>query len=101
VEQVKHTKGPWGVNPVNAQVDAFATGEPLPICQLLWPTDERSEAETFANARLIAAAPDLLAELEWVRKGLEQLRHMKGLRSSSEALIARIDAVIARATGGR
>jgi hypothetical protein len=30
---------------------------------MLWPTDERSEAETAANARLIAAAPELLDAL--------------------------------------
>lgn len=58
-----HTPGPWAVNPFNAQVDAFVGGEPLPVCQLLWPTDERTEEETFANARLIAAAPDLLEAL--------------------------------------
>lgn len=61
---VKHSAGPWAVNPFNAQVDAFKDGRPLPVCQLLWPTDERSEAETQANARLIAEAPDMLAMLK-------------------------------------
>ena len=57
------TKGSWAVNPVNAQVDAFDGASPLPVCQLLWPTDIRSEEETFANAILIAAAPDLYEAL--------------------------------------
>lgn len=55
------TAGPWAVNPTNAQVDAFDTGVPVPVCQLLWPTELRSEAETEANGHLIAAAPELLA----------------------------------------
>ena len=63
---MRHTAGPWSVHPVNAQVDAFVGGEPLPVCQLLWPTTERTEAETEANASLIAAAPDLLAALKAV-----------------------------------
>ena len=52
------------VNPISAQVDcqiASRKGGLLPVAQMLWPTDERSEAETEANARLIASAPDLLA----------------------------------------
>jgi hypothetical protein len=55
-----HTPGPWAVNPVAAHVDAFAGGEPLAVCAMLWPTELRSEAETEANARLIASSPDLL-----------------------------------------
>lgn len=55
------TPGPWAVHPLTAQVDGFATGEPVPVCKLLWPTAVRSEDETEANGHLIAAAPDLLA----------------------------------------
>ena len=62
------TPGPWEVNPFNAQVDAMPV-EPkhsiAPVCQLLWPTQERSEAETEANAHLIAAAPDMYEALEY------------------------------------
>ena len=60
----KHTPGPWAVHPASAQVDAFATGEPVPVCQLLWPTDQRTETETEANAHLIAAAPEMLEALK-------------------------------------
>jgi hypothetical protein len=60
---MKHTPGPWVVHFSRAQVDAFdgEDGQPLPVCKLLWPIKKRSEAETRANANLIAAAPDLLA----------------------------------------
>jgi hypothetical protein len=64
----KYTKGPWQVHQIKAQV-CEASGSP--ICGLLWPTDERSEDETRANALLIAAAPDqneaLLAFDKWWR----------------------------------
>lgn len=60
----KFTKGPWAVNPVSAHVDVMVEQPdgsvvPVPICALLWPTDERSEDETEANAWLIAKAPEL------------------------------------------
>jgi hypothetical protein len=65
------------VNPFVAQVDCqqiSVKGGLLPVCQMLWPTDERTEDETEANARLIAAAPELYEALEAVltnnRKGV-------------------------------
>lgn len=56
-----HTPGPWLVNPFVARVD---NGLDSPICELLWPTSLRSEDETEANGRLIAAAPELLEALK-------------------------------------
>lgn len=57
----KFTAAPWAVHPINAQVDALPSC--TPVCQLLWPTDLRSEDETEANAHLIAAAPALYEAL--------------------------------------
>lgn len=62
-----HTPGPWAVNPFCAQVDCQKfcdDGTLVPVCRLLWPTKYCSEDETEANARLIAAAPELLEALE-------------------------------------
>lgn len=64
MSEVRHTPGPWAVNPVVAQVDAFDSEGIGPVCQMLWPTTLRDEAETEANARLIAAAPELLTALK-------------------------------------
>jgi hypothetical protein len=62
-ERAAHTPGPWVVSPFRAQVvcDKFGRdGDFLPVAQMLWPTTERTEAETYANGHLIAAAPELL-----------------------------------------
>jgi hypothetical protein len=57
------TQGEWAVNPTLAQIDAFESS-PAPVCQMLWPTELRSEAQTFANAAYIAAAqPSVVLEL--------------------------------------
>lgn len=60
----KHTPGPWAVNPINAQVDELRDGKAIPVCRMLWPTELRGEDETLKNARLIAAAPEMLAALQ-------------------------------------
>jgi hypothetical protein len=66
-ETAPFTPGPWLVNPIDAQVDCIEMskkGGLLPVCKLLWPTDERSESETEANAHLISAAPSLYEAAE-------------------------------------
>lgn len=70
------TKGPWAVHPAVAQVDAFDinTGNPLAVCEMLWPTDERTEAEAEANAALIALAPEMAARLIAAEGRLERIR---------------------------
>lgn len=73
-----YTKGPWAVNPYCAQVDCTQMdedGDLFPVCQMLWPTELRSERETEANAHLIAAAPDLLEALERILRYQESGGH--------------------------
>ena len=48
-------------------------------------------AEAEANARLIAAAPGLLAEIQWLRANIRE--------ATTSAIESRLDAAIARATG--
>lgn len=91
----KFTDGPWIVHPMVARVDCQKLSEKgglLPVCQMLWPTDERSEDETEANAHLIASAPDLYEALQqivsmqprtdvqrhWFAKGAEALAKARG-----------------------
>jgi hypothetical protein len=67
MSQLKTTPGPWIVHPAVARVDCQKLSEKgglLPVCEMLWPTDERTEAETEANAHLIAASPRMYEALE-------------------------------------
>lgn len=63
-KQTTHTPGPWGcVNTSNHAHDYRLTkpdGSPLPVNA---PYNDHSEQR--ANTQLIAAAPELLAALEW------------------------------------
>jgi len=89
---IAHTTGPWIVNPISARVDCSKQsrkGGLLPIAQMLWPTDEVSEEETFANASLIAAAPDLLAELERMVACAELLGTPLGNMDAARTVIAK------------
>jgi len=69
-DQPKWTPGPWVVEPVNHDGDGGTlvrlTDYPNPNCVAnVWGTESAGEpnAESIANAHLIAAAPDLYAAL--------------------------------------
>ena len=100
----KHTPGPWtarkapGGWPLQIVREAEATrGTDFKLIAELGPWDRRTEK---ANARLIAAAPDLLEAAE---EFLECVRHLvnnvgKQLQWDSRA---RLRAAIEKATGAR
>lgn len=92
----KHTEGPWeyrhdeekdrhyvGYGVCCIVDDVFATKE----------TKDRGQVERKANARLIAAAPELLEVLKFARA------YIKPLTTSGGPVLSRIDAAIAKATG--
>jgi hypothetical protein len=79
----------------------------LKICANDGPLEDLDPAEQAANARLMAAAPDLLQELSWIRQFIHKhpenqgevvIRNAKG--SEWWDWIDRCDAAIAKATGG-
>ena len=92
-----HTPGPWtvrhdfrcGNGKLCIGVSAARIGPKSGA--VAWPsgTDETQE---LANAHLIAAAPDMLAALQLIHANSGE---------SPEWIRSRIDAVIARATGGK
>lgn len=60
--EAKHTPGPWSLSPSGLSVTAEGRS---PICPIAWTHDTGGmDEEKLANARLIAAAPALLAALE-------------------------------------
>lgn len=61
----------------------------------------QTKAEAFANARLIAAAPDLLAALREARETILQLKNSRWseCEGSDAEWVGGLDVVIARATG--
>ena len=86
-QPTKHTPGPWHTDIGHAVIG----GQVMP---LLGP-DGASPEELWANSALIAAAPELLAELKGVVGGW-----CMGRPFTSEDAV-RLAAIIARAEGGR
>lgn len=92
------------VNPLMAQVDCGTLsrkGGLLPVAQMLWPTDERSEAETEANARLIAVAPEMLDVLKSIGLLVEQIDRTPLIAAHNIADVYRLYGapIVAQATG--
>jgi hypothetical protein len=81
---MKHTHGPWRVETERAYIHIMPS-ENLAICEL-W---RRGNPELeMANARLIAAAPDLLEALESIVGGSTQ-RVSAELQTKAQAAIAK------------
>ena len=68
----KHTQGPWAVANVG-WVASCATNQT--ICAMYAVKSGLDHTETDANACLIAAAPDLLEQLQMCAEALEDSGH--------------------------
>ena len=95
----QHTRGPWLIEAENCHTGDIATvhntaDKWVTIYAPHWMETGMGEHEQSANARLIAAAPDLLEALG----AAEDLLHRMGMQSSDA--YQKIDAAIAKATGG-
>lgn len=108
----KHTPGPWRVDPVN-NCDAQTADGKLEIASshpgILLGGENPKGDTPIDNARLIAQAPTMLADLTDAAAQLrkyETLHRAKGTPDSLEkadvnaALAARFEATIAAAVGG-
>jgi hypothetical protein len=91
--QTQHTPGPWTVERYNTHphYEIYADGPQRVACA------EDHLSESIANARLIAAAPDLLAELGGIADALAEGRTVTIESGSVKA--ERIRAAIAKAEG--
>lgn len=95
----KHTPGPWSVYAPQFGFSAITEPDGKLIFGLAAGNakERRGEAECAANARLIAAAPDMLEALERIVKvGIHEIHDWRAvaLRMQETALAA-----IAKATG--
>ena len=94
----KHTPGQWAYHNTPTPFIHVAAGG-LPICQIYTSTAHgQSMGEQFANARLIAAAPELLAALQAL-VGWEdaEIKHF-GATGPDDWIMADARAAIAKAT---
>lgn len=64
----KHTPGPWETGSLMTRVEVLPQGWNMPLCIADCHAGHapESEAERVANARLLAAAPDMLEALKSV-----------------------------------
>jgi hypothetical protein len=100
----KHTPGPWQIIPprIGAALTIYAPDGLTPICTTASNTspvtmEMHRSGEVRANARLIAAAPDLLGALETM---VERFKgHAWGSEEDEERAITKACAAIAKATG--
>jgi len=102
--EVRHTPGPWEViidddgNPLSGRPGVFSSDE-LDCGIVHWDgfvqpywRSARGDKEIHANARLIAAAPDLLDALENLIIGIGMGWDLDGLIEAGNAALAKVDA---------
>jgi hypothetical protein len=87
----KHTPGPWEIVPADKQIQIHAKGFKGSLALIDW-SDERANAD----ARLIAAAPELLDQC---KDALTFMLEMVPLPKDHPRCMA-LRAAIAKATGG-
>jgi hypothetical protein len=111
-ETAKHSPGPWlfhpsavsftqvecadGTRPGRLAASIYHPVNPRRPMIRVGATTDDDAAEVVANARLIAAAPDLLDALKVV---VATLPHMGGSERSTFSLLKRATAAIAKAEG--
>ena len=93
----KHTPGPWSLSPAEDGVIEAQDGEDFICVAVAGNPEAACRQRDLANARLIAAAPDLLEALRNLVGGIDASARGAVLRDAREMIAAR--AAIAKATG--
>jgi len=100
-----HTPGPWvhyhGPKDTMVSINTLDGNEVGGVWCEAWSTKDRGINETvIANARLISAAPDLLAVVKLGRQKLATYTSIYDGDKELRMLLERWDSAIAKATGG-
>ena len=101
----KHTQGPWSfyTTPQPNGCPIVGSNQGLMVCMLAHTVNQQEQrAEALANARLIAAAPELLEALQLIvtwNRDHAQDEYGNPDRAESWACVKAARAAIAKATG--
>ena len=97
----KHTPGPWEIAEDDTHGQAVVRGEHIEIATCWHHCVGSIEKEMRANARLIAAVPDLLEALKDMNSGWKYIRHSYGdlYGVGWDRAQEKADAAIAKAQG--
>ena len=92
----KHTKGPWSVecrdySPYRIVAIPYATG--------IYAANAATDGDPKANARLIAAAPELLEALENLHANIAEYARINNLGGFDNQDMQQASAAIAKAKG--
>ena len=98
-QKAAHTAGPWNCNRSSASGYDIVCSENSPTDVCVISRRDKTTGEIDANARLIAAAPELLAALETAYMAL--IGYLPAHRNDvTDAAIGAARAAITKATGG-
>ena len=99
---MNYTKGPWSISRRSKSTelkDIFISAGGEYVARVVVPYTSKSIEEYEANARLIAAAPDLLEVLQDIIECRDALLNNRELPMTTEQWEAKCFATIAKATG--
>lgn len=102
--EAKHTPGPWHgttyIDPSSIAISSEDREErsAVPVCEVSVGFNEPFNGEQIANARLIAAAPDMLEAAKNARTVILNFVEAHG-DSGASLIIRQLDSAIAKATG--
>lgn len=97
MSEFKGTKGLWKIDPLNeiSIIDCSGDNMSQLVCQTNGKWDRK---EKLANAKLIAAAPELLEALEEAKIQIEYLHGKFKETGSGNAVLSRMEQAIKKAT---
>lgn len=94
----KHTEGPWTVDRLDRNGQAVVKAEHIEVATCWHHCVGSIEKEMYANARLIAAAPDLLEALILMVRTHDEPAETLIQEAKEQQWLAKARAAIAKAT---